>query len=308
MRRGVDLRAVASMVLLCIIWGIQQVAIKGVMDEVSSLLQIAIRSGASAVLIFLLSTCLSRTTADTREFRLAGCVAGALFALEFFFVAQGLRFTSASHMAVFLYTAPIFAAIGLQLFHPDERLSLLQWGGIALAFTGIAVAFLSGGQQRGDVHQMLIGDGMGLLAGFSWGATTVVVRCSALSRAPASVTLFYQLAGGAVLLLPLAWVSGQHHFQPALAGILSLVFQTLVVSFASYLAWFSLMKVYIVSQLGILSFMTPVFGVLAGMLILHEKPLPEFFYGSALILAGVIIVSGMPWFSEYIKKRLRYQV
>lgn len=305
MRRSVDLVAVASMVLLCIIWGIQQVAIKGVIDEVSSLLQIAIRSGASALLIFLLSRFRHQPAVDTRAFRRVGCVAGVLFALEFFFVAQGLRFTPASHMAVFLYTAPVFAAIGLQIFHPDERLSVPQWGGIMLAFAGIAVAFLSGGSQTADVHHMLIGDGMGLLAGLAWGATTVVVRCSALNRAPASVTLFYQLAGAAVLLFPLAVVSGQGHFQPALAGTVSLIFQTLVVSFASYLAWFSLMKVYIVSQLGILSFMTPVFGVIAGIVLLHEKPQPGFFYGSGLILIGVIIVSGMPWFTTYIKKRAR---
>ena len=34
---------------------------------------------------------------------------------------------------------------------------------------------------------------MGLLAGLSWGATTIVVRCSSLGESPASHTLFCQL-------------------------------------------------------------------------------------------------------------------
>lgn len=38
---------------------------------------------------------------------------GGLFGLEFLLVGEGMRHTSASHMVVFLYTAPIFAALGL---------------------------------------------------------------------------------------------------------------------------------------------------------------------------------------------------
>lgn len=64
------------------------------------------------------------------------------FAGEFFFVAEGLRFTSAAHMSVLLYTAPLFAAVGLAIKLPEERLSVIQWGGVLLAFLGIGAAFL----------------------------------------------------------------------------------------------------------------------------------------------------------------------
>lgn len=43
-------------------------------------------------------------------------------------------------MVVFLYTAPIFAALGLHWRLPAERLAPLQWLGIALAFCGIVIA------------------------------------------------------------------------------------------------------------------------------------------------------------------------
>jgi len=42
--------------------------------------------------------------------------------------------------------------------------------------------------------------------------------------------------------------------------------------------------------------MTPVFGVLTGMLFLNEKPQPGFIWGTLLILSGIVIVSGWPWF------------
>lgn len=301
-RKHADLRAVGVMMMLCMVWGMQQVAIKGVTDEISPVLQVAIRSGLAALLVWGLMVHRNEPLRQSRPYRGAGCIVGALFALEFLFVAEGLRFTSASHMAVFLYTAPAFAAAGLQLFCPGERLVHVQWLGILAAFTGTAVAFLSGHSTGGNMTGILTGDALGLLAGLSWGATTVVVRCTALSRAPATHTLFYQLAGACVLLPVYALCSGQLLFRPGIAGCVSLIFQTLVVGFASYLTWFSLMKTYQASQLGVLSFMTPVFGVLAGMLLLHEQSQPGFMWGALLILSGIVIVSGWPWLSIKLRR------
>jgi len=53
-RKPVDTYATLAMTSLCIVWGIQQVAIKGVADEISPVLQVAIRSGAASGLICLI--------------------------------------------------------------------------------------------------------------------------------------------------------------------------------------------------------------------------------------------------------------
>jgi drug/metabolite transporter (DMT)-like permease len=113
-------------------------------------------------------------------------LAGALFGLEFLFIAEGLKLTSAAHMSVFLYTAPIFTALGLHFMMPSERLRLLQWLGILLAFAGIALAFAGGVSFEQLDGRMLLGDALAILGGLAWGATTVVVRCSRLSEAPAT--------------------------------------------------------------------------------------------------------------------------
>lgn len=57
-------------------------------------------------------------------------------------LAQALQLTSASHAVVLLYTAPIFVALGLHWKLPSERLTLLQWTGIGIAFIGIVVTFI----------------------------------------------------------------------------------------------------------------------------------------------------------------------
>lgn len=146
MRKAVDSHAAAFMAALCPAWGMQQVAIKAVAGDVSPLLQIVLRSGMAALLVWLVGRLVLRERWLPGVGLRSGLAVGALFAAEFLFVAEGLRWTSASHMAVFLYTAPMFAAMGLHLRLPEERLSGVQWAGIGLAFVGIAVTFLAPGR------------------------------------------------------------------------------------------------------------------------------------------------------------------
>ena len=145
----------------------------------------------------------------------AGLLVGGLFAAEFLFVAEGLNRTTASHMSVFLYTAPIWAAVVLHFRIPEERLSGRQWIGIGVAFLGIVTAFIVPTLGEGSAtltREMLLGDLFALLAGAAWGLTTVAVRVSRLSEAPPTQTLFYQLAVSFVLLLALTLLTGQLHF------------------------------------------------------------------------------------------------
>lgn len=228
-----------------------------------------------------------------------GLAVGVLFALEYLLVGEGLRHTSASHMVVFLYTAPIFVALGLHWRLPAERLNAVQWGGIGLAFTGIVLTFF-GRQQAaaGTTMDMLWGDALGLLAGAAWGATTVVIRCSRLSSAPPTQTLLYQLVAAFVLLLLAAMALGQTTIHPSALAWGSLLFQALVVSFASFLAWFWLLLHYLASRLSVFSFMTPLFGVLLGVWLLQEPLEPSFLAGAVLVLAGVALVSAHGWLRQ----------
>jgi drug/metabolite transporter (DMT)-like permease len=71
----------------------------------------------------------------------------------------------------------------------------------------------------------------------------------------------------------------------------SLVFQTVVVSFISFLTWFWLLRNYLASRLGVFSFMTPVFGVVLGVLLLNEPIEARFVIGTGMVLCGIFIVS-----------------
>lgn len=280
------------MMLLCLIWSLQQISLKAVADQASPLLMIALRSAIAALLLALLMRRRGERPAPQRW--KAGLAVGALFGLEFLLVAQALRLTGASHVVVFLYTAPIFSALGLHLRLPAERLGRQQIAGMALAFGGIAWALLGsdGPWSAARGSGVLLGDGLALLAGVAWGATTVTLRCSSLASAPATETLLYQLLGALVLLLPAAWLSGQCQFEPTAMVWAHLGFQSLVVSLASFLAWFWLLRRYLASRLGVFSFLTPLFGVVLGVQLLGEAVAPAFVAGSLMVLLGISLVSG----------------
>ena len=294
-RKSLDGLAVSSMVVLCLIWGMQQVAMRSIAADVAPLLQVALRSGVAAALVWVFGRMIVRDNWLQGVALGPGSLIGVLFAAEFVFVAEGLRLTTASHMAVFLYTAPMFAAVGLQLVLPAERMTRAQWVGIALAFVGIVMTFVGPGALGGEgpsASNWILGDFFGICGGATWGMTTVAVRATRLSEAPASQTLFYQLGWAFVILLPSAFIFGQSTFHGTPLVWASLGFQAIIVCFISYFAWFWLLRIYLASRLGVLAFLSPLFGVAMGALVLRERLDPTFLAGAALVLAGMLVVNG----------------
>jgi drug/metabolite transporter (DMT)-like permease len=291
------------MVLLCAIWGFQQVAIKSANTAVPPLFQAGLRSAVAALLVWAWARARGTPLFAADGTLGPGIAAGALFAGEFICVFVGLTLTSASRMAIFLYSAPCFIALGLHLFVPGERMRGIQWAGIGLAFAGIAVAFADG--FTGSVASAhasgaqalngLLGDALGVLGGVMWAGTTLVVRATSLSRGSASKALFYQLAVSAVLLLALAALLGQTtvaHVTPRVAA--SLAYQAVIVAFFSYLAWFWLLTRYMASRLSVFTFLSPLFGVSFGVLLLGETVGVRFLSAAALVLAGIALVNAPP--------------
>lgn len=292
-RKPLDTFAVATMLVLCVLWGLQQVAVKLAAHGMGPVMQLGLRSAIAAVLVCLLILLRGERLSFRDGTLLPGLGAGTLFALEFLFVALGLQYTTASHMSVFLYTAPIFTVLGLHWLIPGERLGAAQWTGSLAAFAGIAVAFSNGFvDQTRDWQHILIGDALGVLGGIFWAATTLLIRKSALSEAPPATTLFYQLAGCGAILLVIAAFNGQLaavHFDAIVWG--SLFFQAIVIAFFSFLVWFWLLRRYLASRLSVFSFLTPLFGVGFGVLVLGDPLDVRFVAGAALVMVGVVLVN-----------------
>lgn len=299
MRKNLDSFAILSVIGLCLMWGFQQVVFKAATRDIAPLMLVVVRNVGGALLVWAFARWGLKEEWTPGLWRRGGLAVGLAFGLEFLFLAEGLRWTSASHAGVFLYTAPLFVAVGLHSLVPEERLRGAQLVGVSLAFLGIVVAFLGpawfGGVVDMPSSRWLWGDAMVLCAGLCFAAVNLIVRTTALAEAPPAQTLFYQLVGGSVLAVPAVLVTEQYRFEPTMLSIGSMLYQTIGITFFSYLAWFALFQRYSVNRLSVLTFFTPVFGVLLGVVLLGERLAAPFVAGAALVLAGVAMVNGRDW-------------
>lgn len=287
-RKPLDGTAFGVMVLCTALWGFQQVVIKLTAADISYVMQAGIRSVIATVLLFLWVFFQRVNLWEKDGTFWVGVAAGLLFGGEFVFIYAGLEHTAASRMVVFIYLAPVFTALGLHWWVPGEKLSRGQWLGVFLSFIGIAFAFW--GTETGQ--QTWLGDLFGVIAALLWAATTVLIRATPLARVSATKTLFYQLAVSA-LMLPLASVAMGEKGVVALTavGVAGIAYQAVIVAFASYLAWFWLLTRYLAARLAVFSFLSPLFGVLAGVLVLDEPLTARFVVAALLVGAGIVLVN-----------------
>lgn len=293
MRNRLDRFAAILLVTICAIWGVQQVTIKIANAGISPVLQAGLRSMGAVFLVFAWSVWRGVKIFQKDGTLAAGLSAGFLFALEFALIFWALSYTTASRGVIFLYTAPFFVALGAVWLLPNERLRSSQWLGMVLAFLGILALF--GENLLAPVGRAWIGDLMMMAAGAMWAATTLVVKASRLATSAPEKTLLYQLAVSALVLPPMSAALGETGITmitPMVVG--AVVFQTLVVASGSYLTWFWLIRHYPATRLSAFSFLTPVFGVLAGGLILHESLTPAVVVALTLVGGGIWLANRAP--------------
>jgi drug/metabolite transporter (DMT)-like permease len=291
-RAAIDPAVALLLVGLCAIWGGGQVAIKVGNQGITPLWHAAMRSAGAALLLWL--------WARGRGVRLLardgtwgyGLLIGGLFALEFVCIYWGFVFTTAARGVLFVYAAPFVVALGAHWALPGERLSRTKLLGLGAAFAGLALAFTDA--LRLPTRRQLGGDLLELAGAVFWGLTTLIIKARGRAVGPHR-TLFYQLAGSAVLLAGLAAATGERGIVQ-LTGpvVLAVLYQTVLIAFASYLAWFWLLTRYPASHMHAYTFWTPLFGLLGGWLLLDEPVTPRLALAMGAVLLGIHLVNRAP--------------
>ena len=281
--------AVALMLMLCLSWGFNQIAVKLALPDIPPMLQATIRSSGALVVLFLIARVRGVKLFERDGTLRAGLLAGVIFGVEFVLIYRGLLLTSASRAVVFLYTAPFFVAFGSYVFL-GERLRASQWGGLALCFAGVALAI---GVPQADVDaRVLLGDLLVIAGGALWAATTLIVKASALLHAPAEKGLGYQVALSVPILGFAAWISGETLTRvPGPLALTLMVYQAVWVVGLTFLIWFALVKTYSASKLSAFTFITPLFGVVASYFIMHDTLTLAFGAAALLVIAGLYLVN-----------------
>jgi drug/metabolite transporter (DMT)-like permease len=288
--RPLDALAAGIVVVLCLSWGFNQVATKLAIHDIPPLTQAAVRSAVAAILISAWCRLRGIPLLKPDGTLWFGLTAGILFAVEFILIFQGLLYTTASRATLFIYLAPFFVVLGARIVLPADRFSAAQWLGLGLSFVGMLIAF--GVPTPAMDPRQLTGDIMMVGAALFWAATTLAIKASPLTRASAEKVMLYQLVVSAPVIAVTAILLGERVTHvPSAVAIGSMAYQTVWVVSITFVIWFALIARFSASRLSAFTFLTPLFGVAAGHLVLGEPLTPAFAAAVALVAAGLVLVN-----------------
>ena len=283
-----DAKAAILLTVLCLIWGLNAVAIKISTVGIAPLFGAGLRSVIATVCLMIW---MSRKRLEWFSGRLFdGFIIGFLFAADFGFLYLALLYTTASSAWILLFTTPFFHALGAHFFLSGDRLSWNKAAGMVLSFAGILILLST---HLGLPSKLqILGDLLAIAAAVSWALTTVYIKRRLVTAISPYHILFYQLLFSIPILFLLSFVFQETPIsQIDWLILLSVAYQGILVAFVSYLGWFFLVHTYSVSRLSAFSFLTPVFATFASVALLNEPLTLRLTVSLILVSIGIYIVN-----------------
>lgn len=214
-------------------------------------------------------------------------ISGLLFAIEFMCLFTALDFSTVSRTSIIFYSMPVWLALSAHFLLPGERLSGLRIVGLGLAMGGVVLALLD----RSSGQVSLLGDVLALVSAICWAGIALCVRVTPLADVPPAQQLIWQLIVSTPILLLMAPLFGDliRDVQPI--HIAGMVFQIFAVASFGFLIWFWLMKLYPASSVASFSFLSPVFAVILGWLVLGETIGLQIWMALGLVAFGIFLIN-----------------
>jgi drug/metabolite transporter (DMT)-like permease len=285
-----DFKAFVILFVITLVWGFNHPSIKytnqGIAPVFASTLRSIIASMCGVIYCLLKKERLFHT--DINLFH--GCMVGLLFGLEFACLYFGLLYTDAARSIIFMYTSPFIVAVGAHFLLEGDRLTASKTLGLVVAFMGVLLVFQ--GRPVSAKPTMFFGDILAVIGALLWAATTLYIKRFMAGNVQPINTFLYQLVFSIPILFVVSLILEPRwivHLTPSIAGCI--LFQSVIVAFITYFIWFKLIHGYSVSRLSAFTFLTPIFGVLAGVIILGEEFTGSLMAGLPLVCMGIFLVN-----------------
>lgn len=279
------------LIMVCFLWGGNIVTIKVSNQGIPPILAATLRSLLAAGLLWAYARWKGEKVFLSREDLKHGLALGFLFGMDFLFLYWGPSFTDASRAVIFLYTQPLWTALGAHFILIGDRLNRAKSAGLLLAFGGLTAVFASRSTTLGPLYWL--GDLMEVIAALFWASTSIYIK-KVIQNRPIThfQTLFAQLLYS-VPFLAAGTVIFEWDKPVALSPLMvcAFLYQTLVVAFFTYLLWFWMIHRYQVTRLAAFTFLAPLFGVILSGALLGESLTLPLWVGLGLVATGIYLVN-----------------
>jgi drug/metabolite transporter (DMT)-like permease len=285
-----DAFGAAALIAFALHLAFNQVVIKVTAGGFGPVFQAGLRSVGAVLVLYLWMRLRGVSFAVPRNAWVGGIASGLFFALEFMCLFTALDTTTVSRASVIFYSMPVWLTLIAHVLFPGERLTPVKIAGLLLAMSGVAIALAD----RGGGSVSWAGDLLALTGALCWAGIVVCVRITPLSEVPPAQQLMFQVLVSAPILLLLAPFLGPLLREVAPIHIAGLVFQIVAIASLGFLVWFWLMKIYPASSVASFSFLSPVFSVILGWLLLSEDVAPSVWGALVLVASGIYLINRKP--------------
>jgi drug/metabolite transporter (DMT)-like permease len=210
----------------------------------------------------------------------------------FFLLSQtllfiGLTMTSAGRASILFNMQPFFTLLLLPLLVPTERLTGRRWLGTAVAFAGVALVLA----ERGTTGGSLLGDALVLVSALGWTGNVILNKRMPRDVNPVAVIFWGAAAAVPVFALLTLLLEADAAWQASAAAVASVLYLGMLAAGLGFVLVVWLTNAYSASRVNVFVFLSPVFGVLIGWLLLGEPIGAMQAIGGAAVAAGILIVS-----------------
>jgi len=284
-------RLIGGFLLLTLIWGTTWAAIRIGLEGVPPFTGVAVRFTIAGALLLSLALAAGVRLGRRRHEKALWVANGVLtFCLSYSIVYWSEQYIPSGLAAVLFATYPLFVALVAHLLLADERLAARAGVGLVLGFAGVAVIFsddlaLLGGEQVR--HAALVMLGSPLVSAIA----TVAIKRWGTGVHPLSLSAVPMLFTGAVMGMVAA---GTERGRPLVLdgrSVGALLYLAVLGSAVTFTVYYWLLARVTATRLALTSYLIPIVALAIGAVLFDEPLRPRLLAGSALILAGVVIVS-----------------
>ena len=285
-----DLFGAVALIVFALNLAFNQVVIKVTGEGFNPVFAAGIRSVGAVVVLLIWMRLSGVSFSVPRAAWFGGILSGILFATEFTILFIALDIGTVSRVSVIFYTMPVWLALIAHFLFPGEGLTVWKIAGLVLAVSGVAMALLD----RGSTEVSLLGDLLALGSAFCWAAIILCLRLTALREVPPAQQLMFQLVVSAPILLLIAPFFGPLIRDLEPIHYAAMAFQIVCVASLGFLAWFWLLSIYPSSSVASFSFLSPVFAVILGWLLLSEDVALSVWVALVLVASGIFLINRKP--------------
>jgi drug/metabolite transporter (DMT)-like permease len=286
-------RNVALLAFIVLAWGLNWVVMKVVVQEVTPLWAVAMRTIMATVVLVPALVLTGQFIVPRRSDVLIILVISLFHMVGFAaLMTAGLKYVPAGRAIVLGYTTPLWVAPGAWLFL-RETISFRQLIGIGLGLLGLLLMFDPNAFDWQDTNALL-GNVLILLAAVCWSISIVYTRAHRWTATPFQLVLWQTFLAAVVLSVLALTFEGAPRVAMSMKAFLALVYNGAIGTALGYWAMTVVNKELpaISSSLGVLG--TPVVGIGLSILILGEPMDPMLVLSAMMILAGIAVGVRLP--------------